>query len=216
MTIKLPDLPYAIDALEPHISTETMELHYGKHHRGYVDKLNTLIKGTRFEGLPLEQIIVSAREQAEIDILNNAAQAWNHAFFWRSLSPTGQTEPVGRIRDLIEDEYGDIGTFRKAFFEAATSQFGSGWTWLVLDAGKLRIMNTTNADTPLATHMTPLLTLDVWEHAYYLDYRNERARYVDAFLDKLVNWRFALDNVQTGEKGENFRLSENERTVKAA
>ena len=216
MTIKLPDLPYAIDALEPHISTETMELHYGKHHRGYVDKLNALIKGTRFEDLPLEQIIVSAREQAEIDILNNAAQAWNHAFFWRSLSATGQTEPVGRIRDLIEDEFGDIDAFKKAFFEAATSQFGSGWTWLVLDSGQLRIMNTTNADTPLATHMTPLLTLDVWEHAYYLDYRNERARYVDAFLDKLINWRFALDNVQTGEQGENFRLRRTERSVKVA
>jgi Fe-Mn family superoxide dismutase len=216
MTIKLPDLPYAMDALEPHISTETMELHYGKHHRGYIDKLNSLIEGTRFEDLPLEQIIVSAREQAEIDILNNAAQAWNHEFFWRSLSPTGQTEPVGRIRDLIEDEFGDIDTFKKAFFEAATSQFGSGWTWLVLDAGKLRIMNTTNADTPLATHVIPLLTLDVWEHAYYLDYRNERARYVNGFLDKLVNWRFALDNVQTGEKDENPQTPQAARAVKAA
>ena len=152
--------------------------------------------------MPLEQIIVSARESAEIDILNNAAQAWNHAFFWQSLSPTGQSEPVGRIRDLIEDEFGDIDKFKKEFRAAATSQFGSGWTWLVLDAGKLRIMSTTNADSPVGTHMTPLLTLDVWEHAYYLDYQNERARYVDAFLDKLIDWRFALDNVQVGEKGE--------------
>lgn len=216
MTIKLPDLPYAMDALEPHISSETMELHYGRHHRGYVDKLNSLITDTRFDGMPLEQIVVSAREQAEIDILNNAAQAWNHAFFWRSLSPTGETEPVGRIRDLIEDEFGDIDTFKKAFSEAATSQFGSGWTWLVLDAGKLRIINTTNADTPLGTHMTPLLTLDVWEHAYYVDYRNERARYVDAFLDKLVNWRFALDNVQTAEKGAESRQDKLKRTAQAA
>ena len=202
MTIKLPELPYAMDSLEPHISTDTMELHYGTHHRGYVDKLNKLIKGTHFEDMPLEQVIVSARESAEIDILNNAAQAWNHAFFWQSLSPTGQSEPVGRIRDLIEDEFGDIDEFKEKFRAAATTQFGSGWTWLVLDAGKLRIMSTTNADSPIGTHMTPLLTLDVWEHAYYLDYQNERAKYVDAFLDKLIDWRFALDNVQVGEKGE--------------
>ncbi len=202
MSIKLPELPYAMDALEPHISTDTMELHYGKHHRGYVDKLNKLIEGTQFEDLPLEQIIVSARESAEIDILNNAAQVWNHTFFWKSLSPTGQSEPVGRIRDLIEDEFGDIDEFKKQFRAAATSQFGSGWTWLVLDSGKLRIMSTSNADSPVGTHMTPLLTLDVWEHAYYLDYQNERARYVDAFLDKLIDWRFALDNVQVGEKGK--------------
>lgn len=201
MAIRLPDLPYALDALEPHISTDTMEFHYGKHHRGYVDKLNKLIEGTRFDDLPLEQIIISAREQANIKILNNAAQAWNHAFFWQSLSPTSQSAPVGRIRELIEDEFGDIDKFKKEFRTAALSQFGSGWTWLVLDAGKLRIMSTTNADSPSGTHMVPLLTLDVWEHAYYLDYRNERARYVDAFLNKLINWRFALDNVQVGEKG---------------
>ena len=202
MTIKLPKLPYAMDALEPHISKTSMEFHYGKHHRGYVDKLNKLIAGTHFEDLPLEQIIVSARESAEIDVLNNAAQAWNHAFFWQSLSPTGQSEPVGRIRDLIEDEFGDIDKFKKAFRAAATSHFGSGWTWLVLDSGKLRIISTTNAESPAGTHMTPLLTLDVWEHAYYLDYQNERARYVDAFLDKLIDWRFALDNVQVGEKSK--------------
>lgn len=200
MAIKLPKLPYAMDALEPHISTDTMEYHYGKHHRGYVDKLNTLIEGTRFEDLPLEQIIVSAREQAEIDILNNAAQAWNHAFFWQCLSPKGQSEPVGRIRDLVEDEFGDIDKFKEDFRAAATSQFGSGWTWLVLDSGKLRIMSTTNADSPVGTDVTPLLTLDVWEHAYYLDYRNERARYVDAFLDRLIDWKFVLDNVQAAEK----------------
>ena len=215
MSIKLPELPYATDALEPHISTDTMELHYGKHHRGYVDKLNKLIEGTRFEDMPLEQIIVSARESAEIDILNNAAQVWNHTFFWQSLSATGQSEPVGRIRDLIEDEFGDIDKFKKAFRDAATSQFGSGWTWLVLDSGKLRIMSTTNAESPVGTHMTPLLTLDVWEHAYYLDYQNERARYVDAFLDKLIDWRFALDNVQVGEKGDEKELGPR-GTVKAA
>jgi Fe-Mn family superoxide dismutase len=196
-----------------------MELHYGKHHRGYVDKLNKLIEGTRFDDLPLEQIIISAREQANIKILNNAAQAWNHAFFWQSLSPTSQSAPVGRIRELIEDEFGDIDKFKKEFREliedefgdidkfkkefrtAALSQFGSGWTWLVLDAGKLRIMSTTNADSPIGTNMVPLLTLDVWEHAYYLDYQNERARYVDAFLNELIDWRFALDNVQVCEKG---------------
>jgi Fe-Mn family superoxide dismutase len=200
MAIKLPDLPYAMDALEPHVSKNTMEFHYGKHHRGYVDKLNKLIEGTRFDDLPLEQIIVSAREQAQIGILNNAAQAWNHAFFWQSLSPAGQSRPDGRVRDLIENDFGDIDTFKKEFHAAATSQFGSGWTWLVLDSGKLRIMSTTNADTPVGTHMVPLLTLDVWEHAYYLDYQNERARYVDAFLNNLVDWRFALDNARVAEK----------------
>ena len=216
MTIKLPELPYAMDALEPHISAKTMELHYGKHHRGYVDKLNKLIEGTPFEDLPLEQIIVSARDRAEIDILNNAAQAWNPTFFWQSLSPTAQSAPVGRIRDLIEDEFGGIDKFRKEFRTAATSQFGSGWTWLVLDSGKLRIMSTSNADSPIGTHMTPLLTLDVWEHAYYLDYQNERARYVDAFLDKLIDWRFALDNVQVGEKGEQQKKADAKSGVKAA
>ncbi|MGW8367435.1 MAG: superoxide dismutase [Gammaproteobacteria bacterium] len=215
MKIKLPKLPYAMDALEPHISTETMEYHYGKHHRGYVDKLNKLIEGTRFEDLPLEQIIVAARERAEIDILNNAAQAWNHAFFWQCLSPKGQSEPVGRIRDLIEDGFGDIDKFKEDFRAAATSQFGSGWTWLVLDSGKLRIMSTSNADSPIGTHMTPLLTLDVWEHAYYLDYRNERARYVDAFLDRLIDWKFALDNVQVAEKDEQ-KPSGTKRSDKAA
>ena len=216
MTIKLPELPYAMDALEPHISAKTMELHYGKHHRGYVDKLNKLIEGTQFEDLPLEQIIVSARDRAEIDILNNAAQAWNHTFFWQSLSPKGQSEPAGRIRDLIEDEFGGIDKFKKEFRTAATSQFGSGWTWLVLDSGKLRIMSTSNADSPIGTHMTPLLTLDVWEHAYYLDYQNERARFVDAFLDKLIDWRFALDNVQVGEKGEQHKKADPKSSVKAA
>ena len=216
MTQIQANLPYDHDALEPHISAKTMELHYGKHHRGYVDKLNKLIEGTQFEDLPLEQIIVSARERAEIDILNNAAQAWNHTFFWQSLSPTGQSEPVGRIRDLIEDEFGGIDKFKKEFRAAATSQFGSGWTWLVLDSGKLRIMSTTNADSPIGTHMTPLLTLDVWEHAYYLDYQNERARYVDAFLDKLIDWRFALDNVQVGEKGEQQKKADAKSGVKAA
>jgi Fe-Mn family superoxide dismutase len=215
MSIKLPKLPYAMDALEPHMSTETMEYHYGKHHRGYVDKLNTLIEGTRFQDMPLEQIIVAARERSEIDILNNAAQAWNHAFFWQCLSAKGQSEPVGRIRDLIEDEFGGIDKFKEKFRAAATSQFGSGWTWLVLDSGKLRIMSTTNAESPIGTHMTPLLTLDVWEHAYYLDYRNERARYVDAFLDRLIDWKFALDNVQVAEKGEE-KLSGPKRTDKAA
>ena len=216
MTIKLPELPYAMDALEPHISAKTMELHYGKHHRGYVDKLNKLIEGTPFEDLPLEQIIVSARDRAEIDILNNAAQAWNHTFFWQSLSPKGQSEPAGRIRDLIEDEFGGIDKFKKEFRTAATSQFGSGWTWPVLDSGKLRIMGTSNADSPIGTHMTPLLTLDVWEHAYYLDYQNERARYVDAFLDKLIDWRFALDNVQVGEKGEQQEKADAKSGAKAA
>jgi len=202
MSIKLPDLPFATDALEPHISGETMELHYGKHHRGYVEKLGKLIEGTRYADMPLEQIIVAAREQGESGIFNNAAQVWNHSFFWKSLTPSGQPEPVGRIRDLVEQDFGDIERFKDEFRKTATSHFGSGWTWLVLDDGKLRILSTSDADTPAGTQMTPLLTLDVWEHAYYVDYRNERARYVDAVLDHLINWRFALDNVQVAANDE--------------
>ena len=199
MTITQSTLPYDYDALEPYVSAETLSYHYDKHHRGYVDKLNKLIEGTPYAGLSLEDIVSKARENADIDILNNALQAWNHAFLWESMSPNGGSVPEGRIKELIEEGFGDLQTFRDRFKEAALSHFGSGWVWLVLDGPRLRILTTVNADAPLGTHMVPVLTLDVWEHAYYIDYRNERARYVETFLDKLVNWKFAAANLREFE-----------------
>jgi len=199
MTIMQSTLPYDQNALEPYISAETLSYHYDKHHRGYVDKLNKLIEGTPYAGLSLEDIVIKAREDAAIDILNNALQAWNHAFLWESMSPNGGATPDGRIKELVENSFGDLDTFRKRFRAAALSHFGSGWVWLVLDGPKLRILTTGNADSPIGTRMVPLMTLDVWEHAYYIDYRNERVRYVDTFLDKLVNWKFAAANLRNVE-----------------
>lgn len=198
-TIKQTTLPYDYNALEPYVSAETLAYHYDKHHSGYVDKLNKLIDGTSYAGLSLEDIVVKARENAAIDILNNALQAWNHSFLWESMSPNGGNVPDGRIKELIEDGFGDLDTFRNRFREAALSHFGSGWVWLVLDGQRLRILTTVNADSPVGTQMLPLLTLDVWEHAYYIDYRNKRAEYVDNFLDKLVNWKFAAANLRDVE-----------------
>lgn len=199
MTIMQSTLPYDQNALEPYLSAETLSYHYDKHHRGYVDKLNKLIDGTPYAGLSLEDIVIKAREDAAIDILNNALQVWNHAFLWESMSPNGGSAPEGRIKALVEESFGDLDTFRKRFSDAALSHFGSGWVWLVLDGSRLRILTTGNADSPVGTHMVPLMTLDVWEHAYYIDYRNERVRYVDTFLDKLVNWKFAAANLRSVE-----------------
>lgn len=195
MTIALPKLPYEQDALEPHVSAETLSFHYGKHHRGYVDKLNKLIDGTSYERLSLEDMIVRARKNAGIDILNNASQVWNHTFLWSSMAPGGATRPNGQIKEMIEEAFGGLDRFKQLFRKTALSHFGSGWIWLVQDGAALRILTTGNADSPIGTHMTPLLTLDVWEHAYYLDYQNNRAAYTDAFLDKLLNWKFAAANL---------------------
>ena len=184
-------LPYELDALEPHISKRTMEFHYGRHHKGYVDKLNGLIEDADYDNLTLEQVIDKARADGDDDILKNALQAWNHGFLWQSMSPTGGQKPEGRIMEMIETGFGDLDGFYDAFTKAALGQFGSGWAWLVLDGGKLRITTTANAESPVGTRQIPLLTLDVWEHAYYLDYQNERKRYVETFLTKLVNWDFA-------------------------
>ena len=199
MTIAQTPLPYDFNALEPYISADTLSFHYGKHHRGYVDKLNRLIDGTAYAELALEEIVVKARDEANVGILNNALQAWNHTFLWESMSPNGGGIPDGRIKELVEENFGNIETFRKRFRDAALSQFGSGWVWLVLDGHKLKILTTGNADSPVGTRMLPLLTLDVWEHAYYIDYRNERAKYVDAFLDKLINWKFAAANMRNAD-----------------
>ena len=194
MAISFPDLPYAADALEPHISKSTLEFHHGKHHRAYVDKLNTAIEGTAYNDQPLENIIAAAAEASETGVFNNAAQAWNHTFLWHSMSPEGGNEPGGALADAIRQSFDDLDGFRSAFKAAALGQFGSGWTWLVASANGLEIVSTGNADTPLTQDVTPLLTLDVWEHAYYLDYQNKRDAYVDTFLDNLINWEFAAQN----------------------
>ncbi len=191
MSITLPDLPYAKDALSPHISEETLEFHYGKHHATYVTKLNDAIKGTDFEGKDLEAIVKSSSG----GVFNNAAQIWNHTFYWHSMSPNGGGEPTGAIKDAIDAAFGSFADFKEKFTASAVGNFGSGWTWLVKNAdGSLAIVNTDDAETPLTTDATPILTLDVWEHAYYIDYRNARPNYIAAFWN-LVNWDFANANL---------------------
>ena len=194
MSTEFPALPYAVNALEPHVSARTLEHHHGKHHKGYVDKLNNAIAGTAHEGQSLEAIITAANAASDTGIFNNAAQSWNHTFLWSSMSPTGGGEPSGPLADAIVDRFGSIERFRDDFKAAALAQFGSGWTWLVRTDAGLDIVSTGNADTPLVHGVTPLLTLDVWEHAYYLDYQNKRDAYVDVFLSKLINWEFAAEN----------------------
>jgi Fe-Mn family superoxide dismutase len=194
MSIELPDLPYAIDALEPHVSATTLQFHHGKHHKAYVDKLNAAIAGTEYEGHSLEAIITASHKAADAGVFNNAAQAWNHTFLWHSMTPSGGGEPDGALAEAINTRFGNLAGFRDAFKAAALGQFGSGWTWLVRKAGALEIVSTGNAETPLTDGLTPLLTLDVWEHAYYLDYQNQRDAYIDAYLDRLINWDFAAQN----------------------
>jgi Fe-Mn family superoxide dismutase len=191
----LPPLPYAENALEPVITAKTISFHYGKHHKGYVDNLNKLIAGTDYSELSLEEIIKGTAGRPErIAIFNNAAQAWNHTFYWKSLTPKGGGEPPAALKQKIEASFGSVDACKKELASAAVSQFGSGWVWLVLEGDKLKVVKTANADNPLSTGMKPLLTIDVWEHAYYLDYQNLRADYVKAVLDKLFNWEFALQN----------------------
>jgi superoxide dismutase, Fe-Mn family len=194
MSIELPDLPYAADALEPHISARTFEFHHGKHHKAYVDKLNAAIGGTAYEGKSLEEIIAAASEASDAGVFNNAAQTWNHTFLWHSMSPNGGGTPSGELADAINKKFGDFDAFKKAFKAAAMGQFGSGWAWLVKTDDGVDIVTTGNADTPAVSGPKPLLTLDVWEHAYYLDYQNKRDAYVDVFLDELANWKFAAEN----------------------
>ena len=195
MPIQESTLPYRYDALEPHVSERTMKFHHDKHHNGYIRKLNDQIEGTPYADLPIEEIIVRARSEARLDILGNAAQTWNHTFLWESLSPSGETVPEGRIKQLVEESFGSIESFKSEFRDKALGLLGSGWVWLVEREGKLRVITTINADTPVGTAFRPLLVLDVWEHAYYLDYQNLRADYVEAFLNKLINWKFAAANL---------------------
>ena len=191
MEHKLPPLPYAMDALAPHVSQETLEYHYGKHHKAYVDNLNNLQKGTEFESLSLEEII----KKASGPIYNNAAQIWNHTFFWNCMKPSGGGEPKGALADAINAKWGSYAAFKEAFQKSAVGNFGSGWTWLVKKPdGSVDIVNTSNAATPLTGTDKPVLTCDVWEHAYYIDYRNRRPDYLGAFWN-LVNWEFAAKNL---------------------
>ena len=192
MEHKLPPLPYATDALEPHMSKETFEYHYGKHHQAYVTNLNNLIKGTEFENASLEDIV----RRSQGGIFNNAAQVWNHTFFWNCMKPNGGGKPSGALAKAIDAKWGSFDAFKEAFTKSAVGNFGSGWTWLVGKSdGSVDIVNTSNAATPLTGSDKPLLTVDVWEHAYYIDYRNARPKFVETFLNNLVNWEFAEKNL---------------------
>jgi len=192
----LPELPWAPDALAPVISAQTMGFHHGKHHKAYVDNLNKLVAGTDMAGMSIEQIVVETAGKADkAGIFNNAAQVWNHTFFWNSLKPHGAGGPSEKLRQRIESSFGSLDACKKELAAAATTQFGSGWAWLVLDDGKIKAVKTGNAETPLTTGARPLVTIDVWEHAYYLDYQNRRADYVAAVIDKLLNWDFAEANL---------------------
>ncbi|MEQ8265278.1 superoxide dismutase [Fe] [Pseudohaliea sp.] len=193
MAFQLPPLPYEQNALEPHISAETLEYHYGKHHKTYVDKLNGLVDGTDMENKSLEEVV----KAAEGGVFNNAAQIWNHTFYWHCLSPNGGGAPSGKLGEAIDAAFGSFDKFKEEFTNSAVNNFGSGWTWLVQKGdGSVAIVNTSNAGTPLTDDsVTPLLTVDVWEHAYYIDYRNARPKYMEAFWN-LVNWEFAASNMK--------------------
>lgn len=196
MAIELPSLPYEASALEPFISANTLGFHHGKHHQTYVTNTNNLIKGTDLEDATLEKIVLSSANNAEkVGLFNNAAQVWNHTFYWKSMKKGGGGAPSGAIAKKIEEDFGSYEAFAEAFKNAGLTQFGSGWAWLVLKDGKLQIMKTANGDTPMAHGLIAILTVDVWEHAYYLDYQNKRADYLDVFLKNLVNWDFANANL---------------------
>lgn len=191
MAFELPPLPWAQDALAPHISAETIEYHYGKHHKTYVDNLNNAVAGTPDESRSLEDIIMSA----EGPLFNNAAQVWNHTFFWNGLAPNGGGQPTGAVADRIGSAFGGYDNFRTEITQAGLTQFGSGWAWLVDDGSKLSVMKTPNADLPMKHSVKALWTIDVWEHAYYIDYRNARAKFIDVVLDSLINWDFVNANL---------------------
>ena len=200
MAFQLPDLPYATDALAPHMSAETLEFHHGKHHRAYVNKTNELIQGEGdLSGASLLQVIKEAKRAGNAKLFNNSAQLWNHSFFWQCLSPAQGQQPSGKLAKLIEDGFGNTETMLQQLHEEAVNHFASGWAWLVLDRGSLRITSLHDADTPIVHEgMVPLFTLDVWEHAYYIDYRNERPKFATAILQNIVNWDFVDENLDGG------------------
>ncbi len=192
----LPKLPYFDDALAPYISANTLGFHYGKHHKAYVDRMNELIEGTPSADLPLERIVRDASmKEDRKPLFNSSAQAWNHEFYWQSMKPKGGGQPSGKLKAELAASFGDVKKFLEEFSSKSTTLFGSGWVWLVSDGGKLKVVSTKDADTPIAHGQTPLVTIDVWEHAYYLDYQNRRKDYVQAYLDHLVNWEFAEENL---------------------
>ena len=197
MAITLPDLPYGRGDLAPHISEQTLDFHYGKHHQAYVDNLNKLIDGTPHADAGLDEIIHdSADDPAKAGVFNNSAQVWNHTFYWNSMKPNGGGAPTGDVATAINDAFGGLDGFKEEFAKAGATQFGSGWAWLVAAGGKVEIRKTPNAATPLTDKgCTPLLTMDVWEHAYYLDFQNKRPAYIETFIDKLINWDFANANL---------------------
>lgn len=194
MTIEFPELPYSQNALEPYISENTLSFHYGKHHQAYVTNLNNLIKGTEFENLELAKIIYKASKEKNNAIFNNAAQVWNHSFYWKSMKKNGGEQPSGELLSKINEDFGNFDSFKEQFAIAGTTQFGSGWAWLVYDtkAAKLEIVKTDNANLPHPK--LPLITMDIWEHAYYLDYQNARPKYINDFINNLINWEFAEQN----------------------
>jgi Fe-Mn family superoxide dismutase len=196
---QLPPLPYADNALAPYISSDTIGFHYGKHHQAYVNNLNKLVEGTEFAGRSLEEIIKSVAGKPErAGIFNNAAQVWNHTFYWHSMRANGGGQPTGTLKEKIEADFAGFDKFATELSQAAATQFGSGWAWLVARGGKLEVMKTPNAETPITQGVTPLITVDVWEHAYYLDFQNRRPDYVKAYLEHLVNWEFAAENLARG------------------
>jgi superoxide dismutase, Fe-Mn family len=193
----LPPLPYPEDALEPVVSATTLAVHHGKHHKNYVDTLNKLVTGTQFADVTLEALILQTAGRAEhVKIFNNAAQAWNHAFYWHCLAPNGASSVPSRLSDKIKQAFGSVSRLKDEFAQAAIEQFGSGWAWLVIDDNRLKVVTTGNGDDPLPKHQRPLLAIDVWEHAYYLDYQNRRPDHVHAVLDKIINWEFAGSNLR--------------------
>jgi len=196
MKIELPVLPYGEEALAPHISSQTVSIHYGRHHKTYVENTKKLVADTELADASLEDVIkASFGKPDKKGLFNNSAQAWNHAFYWKSMSPKGGGQPTGKLKDKIDADFGGFDKLKEELAKAAVTQFGSGWAWLIVDAGKLKVVQTANAETPVAEGKKPLLTIDVWEHAYYLDYQNKRPDYVTTFIDKLLNWEFAAENL---------------------
>ena len=195
MAFTLPDLPFDRDALGPHMSGETLDFHHGKHHKAYVDKANGMIAGTDLENASLVEAIRAAKERGDKPLFNNTAQIWNHSFFWQCLAPAGSTRPSGKLREMIGSDFGGEEQLLEALTKESVNHFASGWGWLILNNGKLEVTSLHDADTPVAHGMTPLLTVDVWEHAYYIDYRNDRPKFVKTILENIINWDFVAQNL---------------------
>jgi Fe-Mn family superoxide dismutase len=214
MAFTLPDLPYPKDALQPHMSAETFDYHWGKHHKAYVDKTNGFLPEKGLEGATLLQVIQKATETGDKPLFNNSAQIWNHSFFWQCLAPQGSTSPSGQLKERIDSDFGGHEAMLEKLAASSANHFGSGWGWLILNNGKLEITALHDADTPVAHGMTPLLTVDVWEHAYYIDYRNERPRFATSVLSNIVNWDFVAQNLD-GQGFERANQQGAEATVTA-